>query len=176
MLSSIRCPQQSVGHVLSITTLGLLLATLVACGDQQKTAPAVQTPTNTTPVTIERIQDPEQIAQGQVLFQQYCASCHGEQGKGRVADWRKRDSNGNFPPPPLNGTAHAWHHPTAQLHKTIKEGGPPELGKMPGFGALISDAEIDAIIAYIQSLWSDEIYRAWYEREQQSLAYQNRKQ
>jgi len=32
---------------------------------------------------------------------------------------------------------------------------------MPGFAELLSDAEIDAVIAWFQSFWLDEIYAAW---------------
>ena len=43
----------------------------------------------------------------------------------------------------------------------MRNGGAPVGGWMPAFGATLSDEEIDAVLAYVQSLWSDEIYRAW---------------
>lgn len=39
---------------------------------------------------------------------------------------------------------------------------------MPGWGATLSDAEIDAVIAYFQSLWSDDVYAAWYDMTQRA--------
>ncbi|MFB3103971.1 MAG: c-type cytochrome, partial [Pseudomonadales bacterium] len=51
-----------------------------------------------------------EVAKGKVLFLSHCASCHGQAAEGTL-DWRRTDANGNYPPPPLNGSAHGWHHP-----------------------------------------------------------------
>ena len=150
-----------------------MLLVLTACQNETSSAPTMQMPVAAAPATVVRGQDPEQIAQGKALFHQYCSVCHGENAAG-TPDWREPGSDGRFPPPPLDGTAHAWHHPTAQLHNTIKNGGPVGQSNMPGFGQQLDDQKIDAVIAYIKSLWSDEIYAAWYEREQQALAYLNK--
>ena len=61
----------------------------------------------------------EQVSRGKPLFAQHCAVCHGEWGQGLAEDWRKTDASGHYPPPPLNGTAHTWHHPTEVLLRTI---------------------------------------------------------
>lgn len=98
---------------------------------------------------------------GQPLFQAHCASCHGDRAQGLAADWRKTDADGNYPPPPLNGTAHAWHHPMVILEETIADGGAPVGGVMPGFSETLSANEVRATIAYFQSFWSDEIYARW---------------
>src|SRR5690606_25758647 len=50
-----------------------------------------------------------QVEQGRELFQMHCAVCHGEKAEGTV-NWFERDAEGQYPPPPLDGTAHAWHH------------------------------------------------------------------
>ncbi len=102
----------------------------------------------------------EQVARGEVPFQQYCATCHGNAGQG-TADWRKTDANGHYPPPPLNGTAHTWHHSTEVLQRTIANGGVPLGGAMPAFGAVIDDDEALDVIAYFQGLWTDDIYARW---------------
>lgn len=99
-----------------------------------------------------------QIAQGKALFSLHCAECHGKNAEA-TPDWRKSDSNGLYPPPPLNGAAHAWHHPLPQLRLTICNGGASFGGKMPPFNDKLSATEIDSIIAWFQSLWSNEIYR-----------------
>ena len=101
-----------------------------------------------------------QATQGKVLFSLHCAECHGK-GAEATADWRKPDSNGLYPPPPLNGTAHAWHHPLPQLRLTIRNGGISFGGKMPPFNGKLSAAEIDSTIAWFQSLWPDETYQRW---------------
>lgn len=102
-----------------------------------------------------------QVEQGRDLFQAQCASCHGDRAQGLVSDWRKTDANGNYPPPPLNGSAHAWHHPLVVLENTIKAGGVPLGGVMPGFAGTLSDTEVRSTIAFFQSHWSDEIYARW---------------
>jgi mono/diheme cytochrome c family protein len=81
--------------------------------------------------------------------------CHGSNAEG-TRDWKKTDANGNYPPPPLDGSAHAWHHPLAQLARSIKEGGIKLGGVMPPFGDKLSDQEVLAVIAYFQSKWPDE--------------------
>jgi len=109
----------------------------------------------------------EQVVQGKQLFAANCASCHGKNAES-VPDWRKRDANGNYVPPPLNGTAHAWHHSLKILRQTIRKGGKPVGGVMPAFEDKLSDDQIDAIIAWFQSLWTDEIYSMWIQRTQSS--------
>lgn len=116
---------------------------------------------------VARLQDPSLITRGKALFARHCASCHGIRAEGSP-DWRHRDANGFFPPPPLNGTAHAWHHPLQDLRNTIRRGSPPGQGRMPAWGGARSDEDIDALIAWIQFLWSAEVYAAWLEIDQRA--------
>jgi mono/diheme cytochrome c family protein len=109
----------------------------------------------------------EQVAAGAPLYQAYCAACHAADGSA-TADWRTPDANGNYPPPPLNGTAHTWHHPLQVLDSTIVSGGAAFGGVMPGFGAMLNEAQRYSIIAWIQSLWPDHIYARWLEIENRS--------
>jgi mono/diheme cytochrome c family protein len=103
---------------------------------------------------------------GSSLFQQNCAVCHGVNAEG-TKDWKKTDANGNYPPPPLNGSAHAWHHSIPQLARSIKEGGIKLGGVMPAFGDKLSDQEVLAVIAFFQSKWPDEVYKVWHDRNMQ---------
>lgn len=122
------------------------------------------TPDDTSPGRVDgRWYTAEQVDQGQELYLMYCASCHGDRAQGLAKDWRKTDANGNYPPPPLDGSAHAWHHPLVVLENTIAVGGAPVGGIMPGFAGTLGDEEARATIAYFQSLWSDEIYARWQE-------------
>ena len=105
---------------------------------------------------LQRHGDSTSIAKGALLFNQHCMQCHVEDAVG-APDWHQRDADGNFPPPPLNGTAHAWHHSQAQLIEMIRNGGPI----MPAFSATLSVVEIIEIIHWFQSLWSDRIYSTW---------------
>jgi mono/diheme cytochrome c family protein len=109
----------------------------------------------------------ELVAAGAPLYQLYCAACHAADGSA-TAEWRTPDAAGNYPPPPLNGTAHTWHHPLEVLDDTIVNGGVQFGGVMPGFGAVLDVEQRRAIIAWIQNLWSDEIYARWREIEARS--------
>ncbi|OPX55386.1 Cytochrome C oxidase, cbb3-type, subunit III [Oceanospirillum multiglobuliferum] len=103
----------------------------------------------------------EQVSQGKKLFQQYCAECHGAFAQGNP-NWRQPTENGRYLPPPLNGTGHAWHHPMAQLRDVITNGrGPDVPSDMPAWGEKVNAQEVDALIAWFQSRWPDEIYQAW---------------
>jgi thiol:disulfide interchange protein DsbC len=108
----------------------------------------------------ERWYSEDQVTQGEQLFRQNCASCHGQNAEA-TPNWKQTDTDGNYPPPPLNGTAHAWHHDLDLLRRTIREGGAKIGGQMPGFEGSLSAAEIDSIIAFFQSKWPDEIYQRW---------------
>ncbi|MCG8427526.1 MAG: c-type cytochrome [Chromatiales bacterium] len=102
----------------------------------------------------------EQVETGRELFSIHCSSCHGKRAEG-TRNWRQRLEDGSLPPPPLNGTAHSWHHQLPVLRKAINEGGQSFGGKMPGFKDKLSAKQVDAVIAWFQSLWSDEIYAMW---------------
>ncbi|MFM1892816.1 MAG: hypothetical protein RLZ44_1893 [Pseudomonadota bacterium] len=105
---------------------------------------------------LERWYRPEHAALGAGLYRQHCASCHGPAAEG-APGWQQPGPDGRYPPPPLNGSAHAWHHPLKALYHTITRG----QGNMPAWGGRLSRAEVLAIIAWFQSLWPDEIYAAW---------------
>ncbi len=115
----------------------------------------------------ERWFSEDQVLQGSELFVENCAACHGQNAEA-TSNWKQTDADGNYPPPPLNGSAHAWHHPLKLLRRTIEEGGASIGGAMPGFKGKLSDAQIDAVIAYFQSFWPDQIYQNWAGRNQAS--------
>ena len=101
-----------------------------------------------------------QVQHGRTLYAENCAACHGKDGEGQ-ADWDKPDEMGFYPAPPLNPSGHAWHHPLADMLSTLEMGGGPSGGTMPSFTGILDDAGKRAVIAYIQSLWPDEMYDNW---------------
>lgn len=117
----------------------------------------------------KRHHDPAQVARGRAVYDKHCAECHGAEGRGQAGDWRIRDAGGNYPPPPLDDSAHAWHHPTAVLLDVIRNGSEPGEGNMPAWKNVLSEAEMQDVVAYIKSLWSDPVYQLWWKLEQQSL-------
>jgi mono/diheme cytochrome c family protein len=110
----------------------------------------------------ERWYDSKQAEKGRALYAEHCAVCHGGSGEGQPG-WQERDEMGFYPPPPLNSDGHAWHHPLAQMEQLLESGGGPLGGTMPSFVDVLDDREEKAVIAYVQSLWPDEIYRQWVE-------------
>ncbi len=102
-----------------------------------------------------------QVKTGKVVFESHCIQCHGFQAQGLVANWKRRLADGSYPPPPLNGTAHAWHHNLPLLLQIVQEGGAIYDGKMPGFAKVLNKQEQLAVIAYLQSLWADDVYHMW---------------
>lgn len=111
--------------------------------------------------------DPDMLQLGKQMFQKNCAACHGMNAEGTVKNWQQRDAYGHFPPPPLNGTAHTWHHPLPWLMYTVQHGTLGNGGSMPAWKDTLADEEIFAILVWLTSLWPDEIFEAWRERHQQ---------
>lgn len=109
--------------------------------------------------------DPAQLALGEKVYAQHCAACHGANLEGQP-DWRKRLPNGRLPAPPHDDSGHTWHHPDEVLFGITKHGlVPPYAPKgyesdMPAFAGTLSDAEIRAVLAFIESRWSAEVRQA----------------
>ncbi|MES9844319.1 MAG: cytochrome c [Candidatus Sedimenticola sp. 6PFRAG5] len=147
-----------------IAVMGLLPLILAACSSAES-APLISAQIKPA-FSVTEQQSPKrwyqfQLAdQGARIFQQNCAVCHGKRGEG-AANWQKVGPDGKYPAPPLNGTGHAWHHQIPILRRAIKEGGQAYGGKMPAFEEKLSTKQIDSVIAWFQSLWSDEIYAKW---------------
>lgn len=101
------------------------------------------------------------IALGKTLYGQYCASCHGENLEGQP-NWKEQKPDGRLPAPPHDATGHTWHHPDKQLFDITKKGTEAIVGgtyksDMIGFGDVLSDDEIRAVLAYIESTWPEPI-------------------
>lgn len=113
-----------------------------------------------TPSPDERWYSQAQVDQGEAIYQQYCVECHNARARG-TRTWKERNAEGHLPPPPLDGTAHAWHHPLPALMQTISQGGQPYGGQMPGFEDRLDQSQMLAVIAYFQHFWPDRIYQRW---------------
>ena len=101
------------------------------------------------------------LAAGQVLYAEACASCHGADLEGQP-NWQEAGEDGVFPAPPHSVEGHTWHHDTDMLFDYIKLGGTAALDRrglkdfasgMPAFADTLSDAQIYDVLAYIRSTW-----------------------
>lgn len=104
------------------------------------------------------------VAAGKTVFEVNCLSCHGKEARGLTDNWKVKGVNGEYPAPPLNGSAHTWHHSPAQLLTIITEGGIKIGGQMPPFEHVLTDGERQAVLDYIMSLWSLELKAQYDER------------
>ncbi|MCS6908291.1 MAG: cytochrome c [Anaerolineales bacterium] len=85
------------------------------------------------------------IEQGAKLYQEYCAACHGVEGKG---DGPQANSLAK-PPTNLTDFAFSASRSAFDLYSSIVLGLPPS---MPAFADQLSEEERWAIVAYLQSL------------------------
>jgi len=103
--------------------------------------------------------DPVQVALGQKIYSSNCASCHGVDLEGETSDWKIRKPDGFMAAPPHNDEGHTWHHEDALLFNYTKKGGNEVIpgdfkSGMPGFGEILTDEEIWAVLTFIKSKWS----------------------
>lgn len=87
---------------------------------------------------------------GRLLFENHCAACHQSVGRGAEDE-----------APPLAGSP--WvSGPDARLIKIVLHGmrGPVKVGdktfnrEMPGFGNLLSDAQLASLLSFVRRRWS----------------------
>ena len=116
---------------LIVIVIVVLIPALIACGDAINPTPAA------TAVPYIEPAFGSQLADGQALFGQYCAGCHGQNGEGL----------GPFPA--LNSAQHAYAHPDWEFIALIKQG----RNGMPPFADKLSDEQITLIISRIKAWW-----------------------
>jgi len=119
-------------------------------------------PLAAAPNSTDRWYTPQQIADGEYLYARFCSACHGRKAEGGT-DWRRPGPDGRYPPPPLNGTGHAWHHPLPLLGRIIVHGSLDGSGNMPAWKEVLGDREVNAILAWLQSQWPEQVYAAWHD-------------
>ncbi len=99
--------------------------------------------------------DAARVAEGEVLYRSQCAVCHGADLSG-ADDWKQRNEDGAFKPPPHDASGHTWHHPDQLLTQLIRDGGSSPDSVMPAFGGRLTDEEINTILDYFKSNWGPE--------------------
>lgn len=116
------------------------------------------------------VPDAERVAAGRAIYQRYCAACHGTNGEG-APGWRRRDANGELPPPPHDMQGHTWRHSDAMLAHMILKGGRDPFNKtrrltMPAFADTLAPRDVRAVIAFLKTLWTEEQRRFQQEENQ----------
>lgn len=100
----------------------------------------------------------DEVATGQKLYAENCASCHGANLEGQP-NWKRRLDNGRMPAPPHDETGHTWHHADRQLFTITKQGVgavvPGYESDMPAFEGVLAAEEIRAVLAFIKSRWPE---------------------
>lgn len=89
-----------------------------------------------------------QERRGAVVYAANCYSCHGGPIGGELVRGAPVHTN----------AGHTWHHGDCQITAYIREGGvdmPGATVRMPAFAAL-SAAQVDAVLAYIKTMWGPE--------------------
>ncbi len=112
--------------VVAVVGAGVLLT---ACGDDQPEAEV-------------------DLSRGEELYDRHCVACHGGATGGAIDDI----------PPRHNAEGHTWHHADCDLIDMVLDGLPQREGhpQMPGFEDELSEAEVEAILAYIKTWWDAE--------------------
>jgi len=116
--------------------------------------------------------NPRLVARGKIVYAQQCASCHGANLEGQL-NWRERLPSGRLPAPPHDSTGHTWHHSDKELFEMVKNGIPEIVPgyqtDMPAYKGNLSDADIWAVLSFIQRTWSQDM-----RERQQRLSGRNR--
>jgi cytochrome c553 len=150
----------------------LVLLTLAACTPQRIIPPpgSTATPRPTTApaagITLvapdalptSRFTDPVLVL-GEYQYNLVCAHCHGYEGQGQLAESiPQTELLGMHTVPAHNADSHVYQHPDQLLIRVIKEGvqNPLSHFPMPAFEGALTDEQINAIIAYIKTWWTDE--------------------
>ncbi len=134
--------------LLLIVLLLIVSIGLVACNDDKDDSSEDETsnPVSSISIPIDVLTG-DNLLQGQELYNQHCAECHGENGEGEQPDPYAPGSA-----PPHDVTGHTWHHPDQVNLSTVLNGG----ATMSGFNEKLSTDEAMLILGYIKTWWGED--------------------
>ncbi len=134
--------------------LGALLAlAAIGAGIWFVVGPSVALATATVPPQlVTRTNLTSQERHGAVLYGSSCYSCHGGPIGGELVHGAPVHTN----------AGHTWHHGDCEIAAYVREGGVDLPGaaadavRMPAFRSRLSDSDIDAVLAFIKTMWGPE--------------------
>lgn len=104
--------------------------------------------------------DTARLEDGENIYLQSCASCHGTEGRGQP-NWERQNAQGELPAPPHGPEGHTWKHSDAMLYRIVSEGWRDPWNKterltMPAFEDILAPTEIRSVVNYLKTLWTPE--------------------
>lgn len=105
----------------------------------------------------------QNLVTGQTVYNLRCAHCHGYAGEGQLLSTvPNTEQLGLHTVPPHDATGHTWQHPSQLIELVVLNGiqNPLEHYPMPPFEGVVTETEIDQLIAYMSLWWTDD-QRAW---------------
>ena len=141
-------------NITLLLTTTLLSASLIACGEDSTTETTVAVEKTVVPVVdeapaaIEEAPAADEATEkvesaGEVVYKQYCISCHQADGTGM---------NGTLAAN-LSGDPTKLAKSDAELAKSINEGVTGDIGVMPPWGAVINDTQVTDVITYLRTTY-----------------------
>ena len=96
----------------------------------------------TTGVPSQANEGPAAGADGQLLFETYCAACHGVNGEAGVVPNAL----------PLNADGETWRLSDEEIIQMIRVGNE----QMPAMGSDFTDEQVESVVGHIKSWWTPE--------------------
>jgi mono/diheme cytochrome c family protein len=114
------------------------------------------------------------VETGQRVYREHCAVCHGAHGEG-AEGWKTPNQQGELPAPPHDPSGHTWRHGDAVLYRMIAQGWRDPFNEtsrltMPGFEGALTGQEIEAVIAFLKTMWTPEQRRYQAEESRKETA------
>ena len=81
---------------------------------------------------------------GAELYATNCQACHGD----------REGKDSTLGAPPHGEAGHTWHHPDAQLRDMVMNGN-LALGQMLAFRDKLDESQVEGILAYIKTWWTE---------------------
>ena len=101
--------------------------------------------------------DVAKVAAGKLVYQRWCAQCHGRRLQGQAL-WQLDDQYAGRRAPAHDQSGHTWAHSDEDLFYMTRDGRFPatSLGApsyMPAYAAFLSNQQVIEVIAFIKATW-----------------------